>query len=787
LIGVVLAAAPLILEASPASASLAPTLSLSPTWGPAGTTLTATASGFQPAETVSVTYNSTGVGSCTTDGTGSCPVTLSVPNSVLGPYSVAASGTSSGLTATATFFETGQLSISLSATTGPVGSDVTATVGGFYPGEEVSFSYGSLLSFTSCQVQANLGCSVTVPVPDQPAGTYSLTAVGSESRATTSTSFTQTPVLEISPTTGPAGSTVEVWAEGFAPSESVTASFGGSVGSCTSNANGDCLTSLVVPAVPAGVYRIGAADASGDFGSSASTFTVTASINLNPTSGPAATEESAMVNGFEPGETVDVTYDSSLVGSCVAGSNGTCTVTFSIAALHAGNYAATATGSTSGLSANAKFNETPSFTVSATSGPPGSTFTASVLDFGAGDTVGFSFQGIQVASCLADANGDCSTTVVVPADPGGRYSLSANGSPSGDWATDGFFEITPTVALTPTSGPAGTSVGVVTTGLGLGEDVDFTFNGATVISCVTDQSGHCSATFTVPSEVAGPYIVSALGQTSGLSASATFTVTGPSITAISPNDGKLAGGTVVTITGYNFTSPATVHFGSTVATVVTVVSPTTIMATSPAGNATVDVTVETTNGISSTSPADQFSYLGTPTVTAVSPFVGPETGGSSVTIMGTGFAEPATVFFGSSVVSATVVNSTTITAVSPPGTGTIHVTVTTPGGTSTKTAADRFSYVASPVVSKVAPDTGPHGGGTVVTITGSHFTSPANVLFGGVPATNVTVVNSSKITATSPPGVGTVDVTVTSPNGTSATSLADQFTYLATGDIRGAI
>jgi hypothetical protein len=296
---------------------------------------------------------------------------------------------------------------------------------------------------------------------------------------------------------------------------------------------------------------------------------------------------------------------------------------------------------------------------------------------------------------------------------------------------------------------------------------------------VTDQTGHCSTILTAPNEAAGPYVVSALGQSSGLSADATFTETGPIVTAVSPDDGKLAGGTVVTITGSNFTNPATVVFGSKDASAVTVVNPTTITATSPAGTGTVDVTIATSDGTSPTSPADQFIYLPTPTVTAVSPSVGPETGGSSVTITGTSFADPVRVSFGNSVASAaTVVNSSTITAVSPPGAGTIHVTVTTPGGSSTKTAADRFSYKARPVVSKVAPNAGPVGGGTVVTITGSQFTTPAHVLFGGVPATNVTVVNSSKITATSPPGSGTVDVTVTSPNGTSATSSADQFNYL---------
>ena len=66
-----------------------------------------------------------------------------------------------------------------------------------------------------------------------------------------------------------------------------------------------------------------------------------------------------------------------------------------------------------------------------------------------------------------------------------------------------------------------------------------------------------------------------------------------------------------------------------------------------------------------------------------------------------------------------------------------------------------------------------------MTITGTNVAAATAVNFGPNGATNVIVVSSTQITATSPPGSGTVDVTVTTPSGTSATSTADQFTYNA--------
>ena len=64
-----------------------------------------------------------------------------------------------------------------------------------------------------------------------------------------------------------------------------------------------------------------------------------------------------------------------------------------------------------------------------------------------------------------------------------------------------------------------------------------------------------------------------------------------------------------------------------------------------------------------------------------------------------------------------------------------------------------------------------------MTITGTGFTGATAVDFGTTPATDVTVVSDTTITADSPAGTGTVDVTVTTPAGASATSPADQFTY----------
>jgi RHS repeat-associated protein len=88
--------------------------------------------------------------------------------------------------------------------------------------------------------------------------------------------------------------------------------------------------------------------------------------------------------------------------------------------------------------------------------------------------------------------------------------------------------------------------------------------------------------------------------------------------------------------------------------------------------------------------------------------------------------------------------------------------------------------VAPLQVSGLAPTSGPAKGGTSVTITGTGFTGATKVTFGPLVATKFTVVSDSQIVVTSPGQAGGIaDVTVTTPFGTSATSPADQFTYVA--------
>jgi alpha-tubulin suppressor-like RCC1 family protein len=169
-----------------------------------------------------------------------------------------------------------------------------------------------------------------------------------------------------------------------------------------------------------------------------------------------------------------------------------------------------------------------------------------------------------------------------------------------------------------------------------------------------------------------------------------------------------------------------------------------------------------------------------PTVTAVSPGVGPSAGGTRVTLSGVNFTGATAVMFGAKPASSfTITSEGTAEAVAPAGAGTVDVTVRTPAGISPTGAADEYTYVAAPTVTELSVKAGPSAGGTSVTITGTEFTDATAVSFGAGSVTSFEVNSATSITAVSPPGpAGPVDVTVTSVGGSSAISTKGRFQYL---------
>ena len=460
--------------------------------------------------------------------------------------------------------------------------------------------------------------------------------------------------------------------------------------------------------------------------------------------------------------------------------------------------------SVTGTTLTGDFNTDPNPSLSAPN-----PFTAGAANFVSGDTVLYAYANLSNARATvrrAPSTGGFVTLVNGATIAGnGSYAVAADhtrffvvtqvsstGAGSVDFRM--YCEIATTQAVASITATVGSGVSVtpVTAAYGSGArsyavspalPTGLSFNTSTGAITGTPTATSATTTYTVTASYTG-----GLG-TSSKTFALTVNPPPPTVTAVSPNAGPTGGSTTVTITGTGFSianNTGAVMFGPNPATY-TIDSNTQITATAPAGSAGfVDVTVTTPGGTSTTSAADRYTYVAAPTVTAVSPIAGPIGGGTAVTITGTGFSAAAptgAVKFGAALATYTIISNTQINATSPANAAsTYDVTVTTPGGTSAISAADQFTYVAAPTVTSISPTAGPTSGGTTVTITGTGF-SAANptgaVKFGATLAT-YTINNNTQITATSPASLaGTYDVTVATPGGTSATSAADQYTYIA--------
>jgi len=257
--------------------------------------------------------------------------------------------------------------------------------------------------------------------------------------------------------------------------------------------------------------------------------------------------------------------------------------------------------------------------------------------------------------------------------------------------------------------------------------------------------------------------------------------TPPVVLSVSPNQGRTAGGTAVTITGTGFQAGATAFFGhpptATPLTAVNVANATTITATTAAHAAGVVEAVVANPDQQSFSLFGAFTYRPDPTVTAISPASGSHLGGTPVTITGTGFVAPATVTLGGvAATGVTVASPTSITATTGAHLpGAVDAAFSSTGGLQ-GTLASGFTYLA-PTVTSISPNGGSAAGGTAVTINGSGFSSPATVTLGGAAATSVTVLSPGSLTATTGPHAsGIVNVSVGLPLALNAT-LPGSFFY----------
>lgn len=392
---------------------------------------------------------------------------------------------------------------------------------------------------------------------------------------------------------------------------------------------------------------------------------------------------------------------------------------------------------------------------------------------------------------------DTTLTCRVPAGtPGtlvGATVTNANGSAERASAFRYHLEPTLTV-LTPNRGPAAGGSTVTLNGSGFLNDdagnalVFFGAIGASDVVVLSDSALSCRT----PGGLAGSLVDVSVRNANGtaLRAGAFRYNPLPRLTALSPTSGSALGGTQVTLTGAGFVvnnaGQNTVQFGGVPATSVKLVNDTSLTCVAPAGLAggTVDVRLSNANGNDTLLAAYRFAPP--PVLNALAPTSGSALGGTLVTLTGSGFADPAAgatlvSFAGVPATNVVVLDDTSVQCKTPAGTPGALADVAISNANGQAALAAAFRRHALPSLSGLTPTRGSSSAPSLVTLTGTGFTvdqAGANtVLFGGVPATDVLVLDDTSLSCSvaAQAAGSVVDVSLANANGAALLAAAFAF------------
>ena len=328
-----------------------------------------------------------------------------------------------------------------------------------------------------------------------------------------------------------------------------------------------------------------------------------------------------------------------------------------------------------------------------------------------------------------------------------------------DWATPAV------TSFAPASARIRAVVTINGTGFTRANEVDFGAHASPVVTVVSDTR----ITAVVPDNVGTSAVavtVKRPGGSAGVSVS-NFTPIwpAPAITSFAPASAKA--GATVTITGTGFLGATAVSFNGHAATVSGAVTDTSVKVIVPDN-------LDDTGKISLTTPggtvqsAGNFTFLSPPVITT---FTGHAAFGASVTIEGSHFTGTTAVKIGGATATFHLVNDGQLNATVPTGASNTPGPISVTNANGTTLSATNFTLDwATPTITSFAPATGRIG--TKITITGTHFTRATGVTIGLTPATSVTVVSDTKLTAVIPTDVaaGAQHITVSNPGATSTAS-----------------
>lgn len=480
--------------------------------------------------TFSVDSSSVSTPTVTTDGNGSFAFSsFTIPVLSRGSHTISARDTN--YNSASASITVGQ-KIVLTPTSGPSGSTVTIAGNGFNSNVQIAIKFGGAAvttSPTSVSTDTDGAFTATLVVPPGTTGSEIIEARDGINSATATFSVVAT--AAISPTQGPAGTTVAINGASFKSSTTVTAKYDTTqVAVVTTDAYGSFNTSFIAPDSPGGAHVVMVTDG---VNTVTLAFSIQATFAITPANGAVGSDISARGNGFAAGAPIAVRYDGTQVATALADNKGTFSTSFKVPASAAGNHAVLATDNI--RSATATFTVTASANISPVSGNVGADITAKGQGFTATKAVVITYDTLPVANATSDASGAFTVTFKAPASIGGGHTITLSDNVN---TIKLPFTVTPGLALSPSGGNVGSNVLVNGTGFAGSRPVTLRYDNTQLAITNTDASGSFAATFSAPASKGGSHAVSASDGVTTLTATFTMDQTPPPVPTLlqPPND-----------------------------------------------------------------------------------------------------------------------------------------------------------------------------------------------------------------------------------------------------------
>ena len=436
--------------------------------------------------------------------------------------------------------------ILISPNTGPVGTTVMITGAGFTASSPYAVKFGTTtVVIGQCDNTGAFGTSFSVPTKAR--GQYAVTVTTDAGDTSNAPTFTITPKVTLSPSSGCVGDTVTVDGTGFAASSSSVAIYfdSTSVKTVTTDADGSFNdATFTVPESSGGTHTVKGKDTDD---SPTVNFTVTQKVTVTPTSGAVGDTVTINGSGFAASSNITIYFDTASVGTATTNATGSFTNnTFAIPSTSRGSHTIKAQDASSNY-ATATFSVAHKITITPTSGAPGMTVTVNGSGFDASKPLTIKYNAAAVTTTPAtvntDATGSFTASFTVPAGVAGTYAVEVS---DGTYTASTNFTITINITLstiTSEASPGHVGMEITMSGNGFKPNsqikITYTSTPIAVATITSNSEGAFSATFKIPKSEHGTHTLTASDGTSILQATFTMEQTAPATpTLLLPSSGE---------------------------------------------------------------------------------------------------------------------------------------------------------------------------------------------------------------------------------------------------------